>query len=73
METTEKLQKNWVKVYPIYIDKDMKRSEGRKMPAEFSVEAPTAKEIHSLMKSINLESVMEYVMKFFFIILETSS
>ena len=73
MENTEKLQKNWIKIYPIYIDKDMKRSEGRKMPTEFSVEAPTAKEIHSLMKSINLESVMEYVIKFLLIFLETSS
>lgn len=48
VESAEKLEKNWVKVYPIYIDKGVKLSEGRKVSIANSAENPTAKDIYAV-------------------------
>lgn len=61
MESNDKMIKTWIKIYPIYIDKGMKRSEGRKVADEFSVENPSIKEIFAIVKSINLECFAENV------------
>ena len=39
-------EKKYVKVYPIYIDKTIKYSEGRKINKELCVENPKAKDIY---------------------------
>ncbi len=61
MESNDKLMKTWVKIYPIYIDKGVKRSEGRKVANEFAVENPSIKEIFAIIGSINLECFAENV------------
>lgn len=61
MESNDKIIKSWIKIYPIYIDKGIKRSEGRKIADQFSVENPTIKEIFAIVKSINLECLAESV------------
>ena len=48
MENENDLQKRWIKVYPIYIDKDFKHSEGRKVSSVYAVEKPTAHEIYQI-------------------------
>ena len=48
MESKEKIEKKWVKVYPIYIDKAVKISEGRKVNLNNSTEEPTAKAIYQV-------------------------
>jgi len=61
MESNDKLKKTYTKIYPIYIDKRLKRSEGRKVADEYSVENPTIKEIYQIVKSIDLECFPENV------------
>jgi len=61
METKEKLVKTWIKIYPIYIDKSLKRSEGRKVADEFAVENPNIKELYTIIKSLSLECLAENV------------
>ena len=48
MEQAEDVQKKWVKFYPSYIDKDLKCSEGRRIPSEIAVSNPTTKEIFAV-------------------------
>ena len=48
MESKENLEKKWVKVYPIYIDKGVKISEGRKVSLENSTDEPTSKAIYQV-------------------------
>ena len=48
MESKENIEKKWVKVYPIYIDKEVKISEGRKVNLNNSTEEPTAKAIYQV-------------------------
>jgi signal recognition particle subunit SEC65 len=67
METNDKIMKTWIKIYPIYVDKGMKRSEGRKVADEFAVPNPTLKEIFAIVKSINLECSAEDVKNNIFI------
>ncbi len=45
MEQTEDIQKKWIKIYPSYLDKDLKNSEGRKVPADIAVSNPTTRDI----------------------------
>jgi signal recognition particle subunit SEC65 len=45
MEQADQIQKKWVKIYPSYLDKDIKCSEGRKIPLEIAVSNPNTKEI----------------------------
>ena len=48
MESKENIEKKWVKVYPIYIDKEVKISEGRKVNLKDSTEQPTVKAIYQV-------------------------
>ena len=55
MEEEPKLteeEKKYVKVYPIYIDKNVKYSEGRKINKEICVENPKAKDIFRVCNEI---------------------
>ena len=45
-------EKKYVKVYPIYIDKALKYSEGRKINKELCVENPRAKDISKVCEEI---------------------
>lgn len=45
MESDDLLKKKWVKVYPSYIDKTLKYSEGRRVASTIAVESPNIKEI----------------------------
>jgi signal recognition particle subunit SEC65 len=51
----------WIKIYPSYLDKTIKKSEGRKMGSEFCVENPMIRELYVICKSFNLEVVAEDV------------
>ena len=55
------LTKDWTKIYPIYLDKAMKKSEGRKMSVNLCVENPTIKELYLVLKSLNFEVIAEDV------------
>ena len=57
--------KEWTKIYPIYLDSAIKKSEGRKLGSQYCVENPTIKELYVILKSMNLEVVAEDV-KFLF-------
>lgn len=50
MESQDNIQKKWVKVYPIYIDKGVKIREGRKVSLLNSTEEPSAKAIYQVCK-----------------------
>lgn len=41
-------KKKWIKIYPIYIDKAVKVSEGRKVSLAYAAENPTAKNIYDV-------------------------
>ena len=45
-------EKKYVKIYPIYIDKTMKYSEGRKIKIESCVENPRARDIYRVCEEI---------------------
>jgi signal recognition particle subunit SEC65 len=45
MEQVDQLQKKWIKIYPSYLDKDLKCSEGRKISSNIAVSNPNTKEI----------------------------
>jgi signal recognition particle subunit SRP19 len=64
MTTTQKkvLQEDFKEfqiIYPAYIDKNLKTSEGRRIPLEFSVEKPTAKEIYDICVHYKLKCFLE--------------
>ena len=62
MEKADTLQKSWVKIYPSYIDKGIKHSEGRKVSSEIAVENPTINEIFLLCANVlKLECRQEVV------------
>jgi signal recognition particle subunit SEC65 len=42
-------------IYPEYFDFSLKRSEGRKVPANISVKRPSIDELYSITKSIGTE------------------
>lgn len=52
-------QKKWIVVYPCYLDKNRSLSEGRKVVANLSVEAPKCDEIVQVLKSFKLEHLVE--------------
>lgn len=61
-------EKNWIRIYPIYIDKDVKLSEGRKVSINNSCENPLSTEIfQALTKILNLPCKLEEEVIFFFI------
>lgn len=45
-------EKKWVKIYPIYFDKSLKISEGRKVGIKYSVEEPTSKLIYQVCNNL---------------------
>jgi len=62
-------EKNWVRIYPIYIDKDVKLSEGRKVSINNSCEQPLSTEIfQALTKILNLPCKLEEEVILIFII-----
>ncbi len=62
MEQAETIQKQWVKIYPSYIDKALKHNEGRKISASLAVENPSIKEILAICKQeLGLNSAPEDV------------
>eukprot|EP01080_Neovahlkampfia_damariscottae_P008376 gene8376-201_t len=56
---TEEEIKHYQIIYPAYIDKNLKTSEGRRIPIEFSVEKPTTKEIFDICVHYKLKCVLE--------------
>ena len=50
MESQDNIEKKWVKVYPIYIDKGVKIREGRKVSLLNYTEEPSAKAIYKVCK-----------------------
>ena len=66
MEKNAKQSTEWIKIYPNYLDKTIKKSEGRKMGSQFCVENPTIKELYVICKSMNFEVNVEDVNYFFF-------
>lgn len=65
MEKNAKPVNEWIKIYPIYLDKAMKKTEGRKLGKEFCVENPNIKELYVILKSMNFEVVAEEVKNYF--------
>ncbi len=60
MESQSTLTKNWVKIYPSYIDSTLKQSEGRKVSIEYSVDNPTVPELFLVCKELfGLDSTIE--------------
>ena len=61
-------EKNWIRIYPIYIDKDVKLSEGRKVSINYSCEQPSSSDIHqALTNTLNLPCKLEEEVKFILI------
>jgi signal recognition particle subunit SEC65 len=64
MENNEALKKKYIKIYPSYIDKQLKHSEGRKVPLSVAVENPLTTEINAVCNQIlGLDSASEKVKK----------
>ena len=62
MENNEALKKKYIKIYPTYIDKKLKHSEGRKIPLGVAIETPLSVEIFAVCsKVLNLDSQIENV------------
>lgn len=55
----EKKTEKWPIIYPIYLDKAVSLSKGRKVPAAHAVANPKAEEIGMVCKFLNLEYVVE--------------
>ena len=45
-------EKKYVKIYPVYIDKTLKLSEGRKIKSDICTENPRAKDIYRVCNEI---------------------
>jgi signal recognition particle subunit SEC65 len=62
MESEDKISKTWIKVYPSYLDKELKHSDGRKVALPYAVEKPIAQEIFLVCTNIlKLNCKVEYV------------
>jgi len=46
-------------VYPAYFDAELSRSEGRRVPTDLAVEAPTVDEIAKAVQQIGYDAVVE--------------
>ena len=69
-------EKNWIRIYPIYIDKDVKLSEGRKVSINNSCEQPSSSDIYQAITNIlNLPCKLEEEVKLYliYIFIEKSS
>jgi signal recognition particle subunit SEC65 len=62
MEDENTMTKRWVKIYPSYIDKEMKHSEGRKVSNAYAVDKPNSGEIYQICSGLlKLSCKVEYV------------
>jgi hypothetical protein len=62
MESEDKTVKTWLKIYPSYIDKEIKHSEGRKVSLPYAVDKPSAQEIFLICQNLlKLPCKLEYV------------
>ena len=62
MENNEALKKKYIKIYPSYIDKQLKHSEGRKVPLSIAVENPLSSEINAVcVQILGMDSAPEKV------------
>ena len=58
----KKGQRNWIKIYPIYLDKNFKYSEGRKTGLLLSIDSPTLDEIFKVCSvNLKLSTKVEFV------------
>ncbi|MFW6000043.1 MAG: signal recognition particle subunit SRP19 [Halorubrum sp.] len=46
-------------VYPAYFDAELSRSEGRRVPTDMAVEAPTVDEIAKAVQQVGYDAVVE--------------
>ena len=46
-------------VYPAYFDAELSRSEGRRVPTDLAVEAPTVDEIAKAVQQVGYDAVVE--------------
>ena len=61
-------EKNWIRIYPIYIDKDVKLSEGRKVSINNSCEQPSSSDIYQAITKIsNLPCKLEEEVKIYYL------
>jgi signal recognition particle subunit SEC65 len=57
-----KATKTWIKIYPSYIDKELKHSAGRKVSLPYAVDKPLAQEIYVVCTNLlKLPCKLEYV------------
>jgi signal recognition particle subunit SEC65 len=62
MESTKDIKKKYIKIYPTYIDKGIKYSEGRKIASGIAVENPHIREIAAVCaEMLGLEVKLEVV------------
>jgi signal recognition particle subunit SEC65 len=67
MESGDEMKKKWVKIYPQYIDKGAKHSEGRKLSNEVSIDNPTTREIFFVCSEVlRLDCREEKVLQFLY-------
>jgi signal recognition particle subunit SRP19 len=46
-------------IWPAYVDAELSRSEGRRVPASMAVEDPTAEEIAEAVRQVGYDAVIE--------------
>jgi len=61
MEKTVEEKPKFIKFYPVYIDKTLKQSEGRRVKLDLAVDNVQSHEIYNLALNLNLEAVIEDV------------
>eukprot|EP00948_MAST-09A_sp_MAST-9A-sp1_P004274 g4274.t1 len=52
--------KDWHIIYPAYVDKELKRSQGRRVALTDACENPTIQDIYSLCAKLKVEAIMEW-------------
>ncbi len=73
MESSKDIKKKWIKIYPSYIDKGLKCSEGRKVSASIAVDNPNIKEIFVVCAEILKLDAKGEIVYIFYIIKASSS
>jgi len=53
-----KKRNTWV-IYPEYFDKDLTRSEGRRIPKKYAVNTPNIDEISNILKNFDIPNMKE--------------
>jgi len=57
-------EKDYIIIWPEYIDSAKSRSEGRKVPLSLAVKKPTVEEIAKALKSMGIEPLIELDKKY---------